>query len=247
MSTDLQRIQFLNVPVDSGTQEAVFERIEQLLLDGGGHQIILLTTRKLLKAKTDLELNRCLRQADLVLPVSRGIIRGAGFHRKAPLHRYNPFEFIIRLLALAEGLDRSIYLLGARKEELEKAESNLRTSFPALKVIGRYSGYFDRTMEQNILLAIRKSAPSFLLVGKGVADRDKWINRNRKHFNAGIYIWVDNCFEIFAGSEKNISKRLFRIGLEYFTDFFRKPWKLFAVFPYLYFILLVVIYRIRGL
>ena len=247
MNPGVNRIPFLNIPVDGASEEATLEAMERMLLDGSGHQIVLLTARKILKAKTDLELNRSLRQADLVLPVSRGIIRGARFQRKPPLVRYNPFAFVIRLLALAERLEKTVYLLGARKEELERAERNLKTSFPELRVVGRYSGYFDKTMEKNILLAIRKSSPAFLLVGRGVPDKDKWITRNRSHFNAGIYLWVDNCFEIFAGSERTVSKKLFGLGLEYFGDFFRKPWKALAIFPYLYFVLLVLIYKVRGL
>ena len=77
--------------------------------------------------------------------------------------------------------------------------------------------------------------------------RDKWIARNRKHFKPGIYIWVGNCFEIFAGKERNVSRRTFYLGLESIPEMIRKPWQVFRLFPYLYFKLLVLIYRIRGL
>jgi N-acetylglucosaminyldiphosphoundecaprenol N-acetyl-beta-D-mannosaminyltransferase len=243
----INRIKFLGMPVDAAEQEAVYDAIEQMLLDGQRHRIVLLTVQKLLRAKFDLELNRCIRQAALILPVSKGIIRGARFQRKPQLQRYNPFEFVIRLLALAERLEKSIYLLGAKKEELEQAEKNLKISFPNLKVVGRYSGYFDKSMEQNIILAIRKSSPAFLLVGKGIAHRDKWIARNQDGIHPGIYLSADNCFEIFAGTERNIPKKLFRLGLEYLNDIFQKPWKVFAVFPYLYFKMLVLVYKIRGI
>ncbi len=247
MDISINRIHFLNIPVDAGKPEAVMNTIEHFLLDGQGHQIVLLTIRKLLKAKFDPALQRCLRQSSLILPVSKGIIRGAHFQKKPPLSRYNPFEFVIRLLSLAERLDRSVYLLGALTEELEQAEKNLKTSFPELKVVGRYSGYFDKPMEQNVILAIRKSSPAFLLVGKGVRDKDKWIDQNRKSFNPGVFLWIDNCFEIFSGKERNVSKRLFNLGLEHLSGIIRKPWKIFGFLYYLYFKFLVLVFKIRGL
>jgi len=241
------RISFLNVPVDAVDSDTMLKTMEQYLQDAQGHQVVLLNTQKLLKARHDMDLLRCLKRADLVLPVSRGIIRGAAFQNKPPLHRYNPFEFVIRLLGLAEKLDQSIYMLGAQKEDLEQAEKNLKLSFPDLRVVGRYSGYFGREMEKNILLAIRKASPGFLLVGRGVPDQDLWIARNRGSFNPGVYIWIDNSFEIFSGRQRNVSKKVFRMGLESMADIMRKPWKLLRVFPFLYFKLLVLIYRIRGL
>jgi N-acetylglucosaminyldiphosphoundecaprenol N-acetyl-beta-D-mannosaminyltransferase len=247
LEDSLRRISFLKVPVDALDLDQTLKTVESFLQDAQGHQVVLLTAQKLLKSRRDLEYLRCLRKSDLVLPVSKSIIRGARFQKKRSLHRYNPFEFVIRLLTLAERLDQSIYLLGSKKEDLEQAEKNLKVSFPDLKVVGRYSGFFDKKMEKNIVLAIRKASPGFLLVGRGVPDQDKWIDRNRQHFNPGVYIWVDNCFDIFSGKERNVSKQAFNMGMEGIVDLPRRPWKIFRIFPFLYFKLLVVIYRIRGL
>ena len=247
MENLLRRINFLDVPVDSVDLESALKTIEAFLLDTHGHQIVFLTINKILKARRDLDLMRCIRQSDLVLPVSKGIIGGARFQKGASLDRYNLFAFTIRLLALAERLDQSVYLLGARKEDLESAEKNLRISFPELKVVGRYAGYFDKSMEKNIILAIRKASPGFLLVGRGVPDQDKWIARNRKNLNPGVYLWMDNCFEIFSGREKSIPKNLYKLGLESLQGILKKPWRILGIFPYFYFKLLLLFYRIRGL
>ena len=102
-------------------------------------------------------------------------------------------------------------------------------------------------MEQNVILAIRKSSPAFLLVGKGVRDKDKWIDQNRKSFNPGVFLWIDNCFEIFSGKERNVSKRLFNLGLDHLSGIIRKPWKIFGFLYYLYFKFLVLVFKIRGL
>jgi exopolysaccharide biosynthesis WecB/TagA/CpsF family protein len=95
---------------------------------------------------------------------------------------------VIRLLSLAERFNRTVYLLGGRKDAVEKAERNLRDSFRGLRLVGRHAGYFPKSQEKNVLLAIKKATPTFLLVGSGLPGRD---------------LWVDDCFELFSGKKKS--------------------------------------------
>jgi N-acetylglucosaminyldiphosphoundecaprenol N-acetyl-beta-D-mannosaminyltransferase len=243
------RISFLNVPIDTYTKESSIEKIKEILnaQDGQNHQIVFLDVKKLLKARGNREYFRCLRTASLILPTSRAIIKGAHFQRKQVLTRFNQFEFVIRLLSAADELKKSVYILGGKKGDLEKVESNLRTSFPNMQIVGRYIGNFNKETEKNILLAIKKSSPSFIIVGSGIKKTDLWIMNNRDHLNPGIFIDVGNCFEIFSGKKNKVSQKLFNIGLESMQGFFTRPWKIFKIFPYIYFKLLVLIFKIRRL
>lgn len=196
------RVQLLNVPVDSLDQEQALKRVESFLLDGGRHQIVFLNRERLLAARGHNEYRRCLREASLILPVSPAIVRGARFLRKGTLTCYSSFTFVIRLLSLAERFNRTVYLLGGRKEEVEKAERNLRDSFRGLRLVGRHAGFFPKNQEKNVLLAIQKATPTFLLVADGLPGRDLWVLRRKKELTPGIYLWVDDCFEFFSGRKK---------------------------------------------
>jgi len=164
---------------------------------------VFLNRERLLAARGHNEYRRCLREASLVLPVSPAIVRGARFLRKGTLTCYSSFTFVIRLLSLAERFNRTVYLLGGRKEEVEKAERNLRDSYRGLRLVGRHAGFFPKTQEKNVLLAIKKATPTFLLVGSGLPGRDLWILRRKKELTPGIYLWVDDCFELFSGKKKS--------------------------------------------
>ncbi len=224
----IKRLRLLNVPVDAVEQELVLKIIERFLLDGEKHQIVFLNRLKLLKARRNVEYRRCLRDASLILPVSRGIVRGVRFLSKRNLTQFDPFPFIVRMLAVVEKLNRTVYLLGSRKEDLEKAERNLKDSFPGLRMVGRFSGYFSKDLEKNVLLAIKKASPSVLMVGNGLAARDLWILRHKADLNPGIYLWVGDCFELFSGKKKTLGKG-FNPG---------------SIFSILYFWTLLIIYKI---
>ena len=244
---EVKRIKVLDVPVDSIDPDMAGAVIARLLENGEHNQIVFLSLRGLLRARRDPEFMRCLRDAALVLPTSLPIVTGAHFLRAGTLSLINPFAHTIRILSVIEKLRGSVYLLGARKAVLEVAEENLKGSFHGIRVVGRFFGFFPKTVEGDIVTAIKKSAPSMVLVGSGVPGRDKWILRHRKELNPGISLWAGNCFEIFAGREKQTSRKLHAAGLEVLSGIFRRPWRLAVVFPYLYYLVLLLGYRIFKL
>lgn len=241
--TAVKRIRFLDVPVDAVDPDEAIRVLDRLASDGERHHVVLLTVRKLMRARRDMLYYRFVSKASLVLPVSRGIVRGARFQKKAELARYEPFDFVIRTLTLAEESGRAVYLLGGRKGDLLQAERNLRTSFPALRIIGRYAGRFRRQEGKSVVMAIRKSAPGFLLVGSGVPGGESWIAAMQKDLAPGVSLWVDDCFEIFANRHGRASRGTFERGMESLPAILPRPWRWLRVFPFLAFKVLVLWFR----
>lgn len=243
----VKRIKVLDVPVDSIGADATPQVVADLLDNGQHNQIVFLSLRGLLRARHDPELLRCLRDAALILPVSLPIVQGARFLGVGALTLFNPFEHIIRILSVIEKAKGSVYLLGARKEVLEVAEENLKGSFHGVRVVGRFYGFFPRGVEGDIVTAVKKSSPSMVLVGTGVPGRDRWILKHRRELNPGISLYAGRCFEIFAGREKQTSKKLHAVGLGVLSGIGRRPWRLAAVFPWLYYLVLLLVHRIFKL
>ncbi len=242
-----RRIKVLDVPVDCIEPDMTAGVVSKLLDNGEHNQIVFLSLRGLLKARRDPELMRCLRDAALILPVSLPIVRGARFLGAGSPSLINTFDHIIRVLSVVEKTKGSVYLLGARKAVLEVAEENLKGSFHGIRVVGRFYGFFPRTVEGDIVTAIKKSSPSMVLVGSGVPGKDKWINRHRRELNPGISLWAGNCFEIFAGVEKQVPRPLHAAGLGALSGIGRRPWRAALVFPYLYYLVLLLGYKIFKL
>lgn len=241
----LNRVTVLGVPVDILPEDRI-EEVVASLNDGKNHQIILLSLWDLMRARYNVEYRTMVQGASLVLPVSQSIVRGARFLRKQEPVRYMPFEFVIKLLGALERKSKSVYLLGASRSRLQKAERNVKNTFPGLRVVGRYAGRYPKTAEPSIIEAVRKATPTLLLVGTGVPGRERWIPRNLSHFNSGLYLWCSDLFDVFAESRAKPPKELFKRGLEWMPYIARRPWRVYRFFIYLWYEILILAARISG-
>ena len=242
----IERITVLQVPLDIVPREVLPYMILDLLKNKGGGNIVLLSLWDLLRARRNKEYRNYILGAALVIPISKSLVGGARFLTgKIPV-RYMPFDFVVGLLTFLEEREYSLYLLGAKRRVLRKAERNLRQTFPRLGIVGRYPGSFRRQEEAPLLIAIRKAAPSLLLVGTGVRGEERWIARNYLKLNPGLRLWCSDLFDVFALRRSRPSPAVFNRGLEWIGYCFQKPFHSFRIFPYIYYKFLLLSYRLRG-
>jgi len=155
-----------------------------------------------------------------------------------------PFDFIISMLSLLENRELSCYLLGGRRKVLLKTEQNLRQTFPKLRLVGRFPGYFKQYEESTIIKAIKKSSPSLLLAGKGIRGGEKWITRNSLALGEGLRLWCSDIFDVFAEKKKRPSRAAFNRGLEWVGYCFRNPFLIIRFFPYMWYKFLLLYYKL---
>jgi N-acetylglucosaminyldiphosphoundecaprenol N-acetyl-beta-D-mannosaminyltransferase len=239
-----ERVNFLKVPIDIVAPDQLGRLIYQLIGEEKEQNIVLLSVWDLLRVRRNAEYRAYVKQAALVIPISKSMIRGIRFLLGKQAIRYMPFDFVIKMLAILEGYEFTTYLLGGKKRVLIKVEKNLRETFPGLRIVGRYQGSFRRQEEATIIEAIRKASPSLLLVGKGVRGGEHWITRNNGRLGKGMRLWCSDLFDVFAERKRHPSRTIFDIGLEWVGYCLQNPLKLLRIFPFMYFNFLLLAYKI---
>ena len=242
-----RRTIFTKIPVDHVNEESLDFIIQELVSQNLNHHIVLLDFPGFMRARRNAEYRSLLNAASLIIPVSRTLQRGYRYISKSNLPAYMSFDFVIRLLGILEKHGWSTYLFSSKPPELARAAGNLRASFPGLKIIGRHAGYYPAELEEDIILAIRKASPTLLLAGKGIPSKERWIRRNSERFNPGLYLWCRDCFDIFCGNKARPKRKKWERGLDSFHGALTKPWRYLRVFTYLYYWILLTVYRIRKL
>jgi N-acetylglucosaminyldiphosphoundecaprenol N-acetyl-beta-D-mannosaminyltransferase len=155
-----------------------------------------------------------------------------------------PFDFIVSLLTNLETREFSCYLLGGKTRVILKAERNIKQTFPKLRIVGRYPGYFKKQDEATIIQAVKKASPSLLLVGNGVRGEERWIAKNNLILGQGLRLWCSDIFDVFAEKKKHPSRTAFEYGLEWIGYCFQKPYKFFRLFPYIVYKITLVIHKL---
>ncbi|MFI3257466.1 MAG: WecB/TagA/CpsF family glycosyltransferase [Spirochaetales bacterium] len=236
----VERINIVGVPVDVVRPEQFEAVMFRLTEQAGTKQIVFLSIWNLLKARRDTELRRCLESASLILPISKSILGGARFLKRTMPVRYNPFKTIVTFFTILETRYRSLYLLGGHLGTLSQSERNIKATYPGLQIVGRCPGYFLKKAEKDILSAIFKANPSMVLLGDGVPNGISWSYGRRNSFGSSIFVYYKDAFAIFSQKKKRISDATFNAGCEIWLEIFRNPLKIFLVFPFFHYILLLL-------
>jgi len=240
----INRINLIGVPVDVCGPENLENEILEIIAKPGTKQIIFLSIWDLLKARHNEDFAECLKNADLILPISKSILRGAKFLKKDIPVRYNPFNASIQILSIMDSHFKTVYLLGSSKKTLQKAEVNIRDTFPQIKIIGRFIGYYPKSAEPRIVEAIFKSQPDLVLISDGISEKNVWAYHRRNSFSSSIFLYYKDAFGIFSERIKRVKEKTFEKGNEIFVEVAHNPFKIFLIFPYLWYILVLVWYRL---
>jgi len=116
-----------------------------------------------------------------------------------PFHPYLPLKTLALCLSALEQRRGSLFLVGGSMATLQKAEMNVRSTFPELRVVGRAAGDYSGEDEMSIMRALQKSAPDMIVVGSLVKDAELWIPRHMRYTRSGIYFYEAPIIEVLAG------------------------------------------------
>jgi len=238
------RISLIGVPIDIVSPESLEEEILELLAKPGTKQIVFLSIWNLLRARHKGFFSECINSADLIIPISKSILKGARFLKKNIPVRYNPFEAVIQILTILDTHYKTLYMFGSSKKTLNKAEKNIRDTFRNLRVIGRYGGYYPKSVEDDIVEAIFKAQPSLVLLSDGIKEKNCWAYKRRNRFSSSIFLYYKDAFGIFSERVKRVKESTFNKGHEIFVELLHNPFKIFLILPYLWYILVLVWYRL---
>ncbi len=237
----------MRVGIDALDEEHLPSAVGQLVAAGKTTQIVLVRWWDFMRARARRSYRLCLRDAELVIPVSRSLVYAAKALRGVRPTRYMPFDLVIRVLGALEERSRSLYVLGGTPRTIRIVEQNLRETFPGIRLVGRYSGYYGKQFEPDIITAIRKAGPDFVLIGPGVPGGDRWVSRHRGSLCPGIFLAAPDVFDVFADRRRRGSRKAFQRGLDFIPDLLRRPWRLLRFVAYLWFLALLGIFKLFRL
>ena len=160
MKTDILGIQFDNL-----TREEAKEAGAALLRSPEFHYAVTPNPEFILAADKDLEFQKILNQADLVLPDGIGVVYSAKILGTPLKGRVAGFAFACDMLDVLNEMGGRLYLLGAKPGMAEEAGRRILESHPNIVLCGTHDGYFKDS--DPVAREVAQAQPDLLFVCLG--------------------------------------------------------------------------------
>jgi N-acetylglucosaminyldiphosphoundecaprenol N-acetyl-beta-D-mannosaminyltransferase len=217
------RAEFLGVPIDLLTFDQTVDIARRAMETRQTVQHVALNVAKLVKAQTDIELRRDVSESDIVGIDGMGIVWGARALGVDVPERVPGVDLMERLLALCAAQGFRPYLLGARREVLERAMTIASRRWPGLGFAGAHDGYFTAADEPSIVAGIRDSHADCLFIAMPTPHKERFLHRYRSSLNVPFIMGVGGAFDVLAGQTRRAPAAMQQAGLEWLYRTWQEP------------------------
>ena len=219
----MEKISVLGINFDNVNMEEAVEKCKILIKGETGNLIVTPNPEIVMRAKDDLEFQKIINEASLVIPDGIGIIKGAKILGTPLKERVAGYDLICKLLEQGKDGSISFYFWGGKPGVAHKAMEKIKEQYPNLNVLGAHTGYFTEEEEKEIVDEIRRLKPDVLLVGLGFPKQEKTINKylNERFFKIGI--GCGGSIDVIAGEVKRAPKLFIKMHLEWFYRLLKQP------------------------
>lgn len=162
----------------------------------------------------------------IIIPDGIGTVIASKALKQGVEKKIAGIDLMEKILINCESEGKSIYLLGAREEVLQKCIKNLKIKHPKLIISGNHNGFFDLNNCEDLIKEINNLKPYALFVAMGAPRQELFITKYMNGLNANIFMGVGGCFDVFAGEVKRAPKWMINLGLEWLYRVSKEPYRI---------------------
>ncbi len=243
---DIKSVKILGIRVDKVSREEAYNKFLSLFNNNSCATIYTPNPEIIMKARDDEDLKVAISDADLVVPDGIGIVYASKIHDLGIEERVAGIEFMERILNFCNNSNRSIYLLGAKPETVERAAYNIGQKYSKIDIVGYHDGYFDESAELKVIDKINEVKPDVLFVALGAPKQEKWIHKHKKILNTHVAMGVGGSFDVWSGYAKRAPKIFLKLNLEWLYRIIRHPSRIGRAVQLPKFLFEVIVQKIQG-
>jgi len=118
------------------------------------------------------------------------------------------------------------FLLGGKKEVVEKSAKIMSDKYQNFEVVGTQDGYFSLSDEEAIIDQINISGCQVLWVGLGKPKEQEFCIRNKDRLNVPVIITCGGCYNFITGDYSRAPQWMQNCGIEWVHRVLTNPKKL---------------------
>jgi N-acetylglucosaminyldiphosphoundecaprenol N-acetyl-beta-D-mannosaminyltransferase len=227
-----KKVKILNVNFDFLKKESLVEILTSRIDNNKKTFLVTANPEIVMYANKDFTYSSIVNKADYVIPDGIGVIIASNILGKPLPERIAGYDLLLELLKLGNQKKWSAYFLGAKREVIDQAVTNIKKDYPNLKVAGWNDGYFNWETSE-IPDEINEKKPDLIFVALGFPRQELWISENCEALEKGLFMGVGGSFDVIAGNVKRAPIIWQRMNLEWLYRLIKQPsrWKRMLVLP----------------
>ncbi len=211
-------VALLGIPFHDVTMDETLAAIDDMVRERDPRYIATANLDFAAQADDDVELQRILLDAHLVLCDGMPLVWASRW-LDAPLReRVAGSDLTLHLAERAAQRGHRLFFLGSDEAVLKTAKEKLETRFPGIKICGVYAPPYARLLDLNndeITALIRAAQPDILLVALGAPKQEKWIHMHHREVDVPCCIGIGASLDFVAGKYSRAPVWMQRTGLEW--------------------------------
>lgn len=169
-----------------------------------------------------------VNSSELVIPDGIGVeigLRITGHN----VRRIPGIKFAHRMIEECAKEGKSVALVGAKPEIIEKAAANLKEEFENLNIVYIQDGYFKD--DEKVLRELHSSNPRLVLCALGSPKQELFICEAKKLLPEALFIGVGGSFDVWSGVVQRAPEIYQKLGLEWLYRTVKEPQRFKRIFP----------------
>jgi N-acetylglucosaminyldiphosphoundecaprenol N-acetyl-beta-D-mannosaminyltransferase len=238
----IERVNILGYPVTRLSIDGFVAQIEKFIRSRKPHYIVMVNAAKLVKMRSDKELEESVLAADLIGADGVPVVWASRLFGIPLPGRVNGTDLMYELLKKGDEKRYRIFFFGAQQQVLDQVLDVVRKDYPGVQIAGAHHGYFAPQEEPAIVDEIRESQADILFIAFGTPKKELWVKRYLHAMEVPVIHGVGGSFDVLARVISRAPLWMQRHGLEWFFRLLQEPrrmWRRYLVTNTL-FILLVL-------
>lgn len=205
------------------TMQQVLARCRAALITREPLLVGVVNAAKIVNLRSDPVLRASLLECGVIVADGQSVVWASRVLGRPLPERVAGIDLFEALLAMANRDARSVYLLGARPEVLERLQRGLRTRYPDLQIVGARDGYFSDDEGAAVAADIRRSGADMLFLGMVSPKKENFLAAYGHDLQVPVLHGVGGSFDILAGVTRRAPVRWQRLGLEWAYRLLQEP------------------------
>lgn len=222
-----KRIEILNTKIDVLNVAETIELVDEYVQKKEPLHLIGVNADKINELNKNDRLKQIVNSCGIINADGASVIMASKYLGMPLPERVAGIDLMQSLVALSEKKNYSIYLLGAKKEVVEKTAEVLKEKHPKLNIVGIHDGYFKEDYWDTIAEELKKAKPDFVFVGITSPLKEYLVEYLQDKGLNCVFMGVGGSFDVISGNIPRAPMWMQKCNLEWLFRVIQEPRRLF--------------------